>query len=109
MSRSFKRQGEKPVKEASSIQPMLLRIFWKRKLLVKKYTCCEKMGEHEKKRAFGLGDRSDDSSPGSWLVKARLLGSAGAGDCDKEAQLASEVVESSFPSTGIILDGVFVS
>lgn len=68
------------------------------------------MEEHEKKRAFGLGDRSDDSShPGPWLLKARLLGSAGAGDSDKEAQLASEVVESSFPSTGIVLDGVFVS
>lgn len=103
MSRSFRQRGEKPVKEASSIQLMHWRIFWKRKLLVKKYTRCEKMGEDEKKRAFGLDDHSDDSSPGLRLVKARALGSAWAADYNEEAQLVSEVILSSFLSAWIIL------
>ena len=42
----------------------------------KEVTCSEKMEEDEKKRAFALDDCSGDSSPGSWLMKARRLGSA---------------------------------
>ena len=47
--------GEEPVKEASSIQLTILKIIWKRKLLVKNI-CAVKRWRMMKKRAFGLGD-----------------------------------------------------
>lgn len=51
MSTSFRWWGG-AIKEALPIQMMLLRIFWKRNLLIKRFTCREKKEEADEEKSL---------------------------------------------------------